>query len=474
MVHAYQIISHGRRFYRSLTYTSDARYCLRALQPSTSDRDDLWIEWERHGAGNPHEKMEPDATCVVTREWALSENLSLGTETYLPPRLLHGQLPETLVLNFRFWQDEDDNLRGYPLDMEACTDIIFVKVHKGAHVATHGDRFLSAPIEGMALPPSRTQIYRLKRSRMVRLRDATLRAFDALEAFTKRKELLLDAFRPTFKLAQSLSLLLARLGGHFFGPGADCDAPLAQLEELLESVDVLPLKRRQQRHRVSDVILPQLVDTLLEMAQRVAKAGGLPAYTGSGEAGAAADGSAVSVASASDIEDREFVLLDLLAAPKGSLLESLATVLSRIESIGSILAWAPYDEAKDMSKPQALTHEDLAIVVLPRLKLTFQARRVGDAVRLFSIDHADLFITNERDELTDELLAGIPHSLILSKCERARPLPMIATALTSAPMLAARPSRARAPCAFLARAPCHPCARATSEDERLMNFSGFL
>lgn len=33
VIHAYQILSHGRRFYRSLTYTSDARYCLRAMQP---------------------------------------------------------------------------------------------------------------------------------------------------------------------------------------------------------------------------------------------------------------------------------------------------------------------------------------------------------------------------------------------------------------------------------------------------------
>ena len=405
------------------------------MQPPTGDREDLWPQWERYAAGNPAAKTDADATCIITREWALSENLSLGTETYLPPRLLHGQLPEALVLNFRFWQDEDDNLRGYPLNAEACSDIIFVKIHKGAHVATHGERFLSANVDGMALPPSRTQVYRLKRARMERMRDATLRALEALEAFAKRHGLLLDAFRPTFKLAQSLSLLLARLGGHFFGPGADCKVPLQQFDELLESVDVLTLKRRQQRHRVSDVILPQLVDSLLQMAQRVAKSGNLPVDskanlakkgaadpTAAGGAAAAASpaASAGSVASASDIEDREFVLLDLLAAPKGSLLESLATVLTRIEAIGSILAWAPYDEAKDMGKPTAVAQEDLAIVALPRLKLTFQARRVGGNVRLYSIDHADLFITNERDELTDELLAGIPHSLLLSNSNGER------------------------------------------------------
>ena len=132
------------------------------------------------------------------------------------------------------------------------------------------------------------------------------------------------------------------------------------------------------------------------------------------------------------------MLLDLLAAPKGSLLESLATVLTRIEAIGSILAWAPYDEAKDMGKPTAFAQEDLAIVALPRLKLTFQARRVGGNVRLYSIDHADLFITNERDELTDELLAGIPHSLLLSNSNGERSV-LVAADMPIRPIIATVP-----------------------------------
>ena len=89
-------------------------------------------------------------------------------------------------------------------------------------------------------------------------------------------------------------------------------------------------------------------------------------------------------------------------------------VLSRIESIAHILAWAPYDENDDLSQPTAVSQSDLAIVTLPRLKLTFQARRVGEVVRLFSVDHADLFITNDCDALTASLIAGIPHSLVLS------------------------------------------------------------
>ena len=71
--------------------------------------------------------------------------------------------------------------------------------------------------------------------------------------------------------------------------------------------------------------------------------------------------------------------------------------------------------AAALGAADALSQSDLRIVSLPRLKLTFQARRdqVSGAVRLFSIDHADLFITNERNNAS-ALLEGIPHSLLLS------------------------------------------------------------
>ena len=44
----------------------------------------------------------------------------------------------------------------------------------------------------------------------------------------------------------------------------------------------------------------------------------------------------------------------------------------------------------------AIKQSDLFIISLPRLKLTFQARcNPSGAICLFSVDHADLFITNE-------------------------------------------------------------------------------
>ena len=54
-----------------------------------------------------------------------------------------------------------------------------------------------------------------------------------------------------------------------------------------------------------------------------------------------------------------------------------------------------------LASPDAITQSDLRIVSLPRLKLTFQALPVGESVRLYSIDHADLYITNERNEVSN-------------------------------------------------------------------------
>ena len=118
MVHVYRIESHGRRFYRSLEYCSDARYCLRDMQPSTAHREGMWPEWERHGAGHPYgDSHNQTKSAVITRDWMVEANLSLGRETYLPSRLLYGLVPQALLDTHAFWQDEDDHVRGSPRGM---------------------------------------------------------------------------------------------------------------------------------------------------------------------------------------------------------------------------------------------------------------------------------------------------------------------------------------------------------------------
>ena len=135
-VQVYEIISHGRRWYKSLQYCNDRRYALRCLAPDmTFVRRSGWPEWERHGGGHPLSVHSvSDVTTVITRSWGVtgkhSRNLSGGVETYIPDRLLFGVVPQALLdpkypkddkdrvkhtNRYEFWQGEDDHIRGYPV-----------------------------------------------------------------------------------------------------------------------------------------------------------------------------------------------------------------------------------------------------------------------------------------------------------------------------------------------------------------------
>ena len=55
------------------------------------------------------------------------------------------------------------------------------------------------------------------------------------------------------------------------------------------------------------------------------------------------------------------------------------------------------------------------LVELPRLKLAFMVRPDHNGeLRLYSLDHSDLFVTNDRHPLINKMVQGIPHCLLLS------------------------------------------------------------
>jgi len=114
IVQIYNVMSHGRRFYRSLEYTSDVHYSLRDMQPPFDDRMYPWPRWERHGAGHPYAQYPDPTSVVIFRDATHPDNLSGGQEQYIPSRLLYGIVPSALLDTHYFWQDKEDNLRGYP------------------------------------------------------------------------------------------------------------------------------------------------------------------------------------------------------------------------------------------------------------------------------------------------------------------------------------------------------------------------
>ena len=118
-----------------------------------------------------------------------------------------------------------------------------------------------------------------------------------------------------------------------------------------------------------------------------------------------------------DVASDDLVLLNLLYAPQRSRLHSILKTLVRIETAGYILGWTKRSnsELKQKSNGIKCGCPPLDLIELPRLKVTFTAREDHEGVlRLYSVDHMDLFITDEYDDMTTKMLEGIPHSLLLT------------------------------------------------------------
>ncbi|CAK9118523.1 unnamed protein product [Durusdinium trenchii] len=168
-VQIFKIDSYGHQHYRSLEYTTNARYCLAEKQPSPNDREDPWPDWGRYEAGQPDLNMQDKPPTVVmsrtivkdvhsdgsagagtgkkdplddSEEWSDGEPSDDETEQerkertvwersqkegeqYLPKRLLKGLLPEGLLEKYFIYQENETPwraIRGYPKTPEGEED----------------------------------------------------------------------------------------------------------------------------------------------------------------------------------------------------------------------------------------------------------------------------------------------------------------------------------------------------------------
>jgi len=127
VVHVYNIVEHGRVHYRSLVYSSDARFCLHDMEPRLT----LAQEWNvdqfrpRYESGDPRTEFEYEESLVITR----SLDTLKGTETFIPARLLYGLLPTALLETYLFWKcDLKDNLLGVEKVVDEVSAPTFVNV----------------------------------------------------------------------------------------------------------------------------------------------------------------------------------------------------------------------------------------------------------------------------------------------------------------------------------------------------------
>ncbi|CUF98849.1 Hypothetical protein, putative, partial [Bodo saltans] len=107
-VHIFDVVSHGRRFYRQHVFYSDVESSFREAGDSRGAGD-----------GTADRNCGVPTSAVILRRPTHPKNLSRSIETYLPHRFLYALLPDAIVQNHTFWQDEDDNIRGYPNERKA-------------------------------------------------------------------------------------------------------------------------------------------------------------------------------------------------------------------------------------------------------------------------------------------------------------------------------------------------------------------
>ncbi|CAL1133950.1 unnamed protein product, partial [Cladocopium goreaui] len=106
------------------------------------------------------------------------------------------------------------------------------------------------------------------------------------------------------------------------------------------------------------------------------------------------------------------LLLNLISAPKGTPLHSMARWASRLDDLSHVLAWGRCADA-DTSK-QTWACAPLRILQFPRLGLTFFVKDEGGVKRLVSADFGNLSVLLAPvPEQVAKLLTGIPHAVIL-------------------------------------------------------------
>ncbi|AAZ13558.1 hypothetical protein, conserved [Trypanosoma brucei brucei TREU927] len=108
-LHVFNLVPHARRVYRSLVFTSNQRWCLHSLPPITGPRPHDQLHLLAFQAGELDRRVQCEGSIEIHRY-----NSELGMrEMYVPAQLLQGVLPSVLLEVFLFWQDEEDNIRGY-------------------------------------------------------------------------------------------------------------------------------------------------------------------------------------------------------------------------------------------------------------------------------------------------------------------------------------------------------------------------
>jgi hypothetical protein len=338
-VQVFNLLSHTRRMFRSLVYTSNQKFSLHSL-PSVDRKLDREIFFKFKDEGGSFKKRVANESTLEIRR----KNQKLfGEESYVPSRLLQGVVPSVLLENFDFWMGTDDVLRGTSSGSLHWFDYsIEAEIHSnpelgGATITRRSDKQFSR----ISADP--------KQAALLRRGSVTPRT-------QKRIEDLAVEFPELSVEAVQIALSV-------------CNSDVAKAAEWL---------RVPENHmRVS-------VSTPNPATSRTMSSGtpGSPKIFNPSSPKSAEFGSTTK---GDDHEGAILTLLNLTNWEADGSLKALSMMLSRVEDVSHILVWGLWNADS--------CNYEIVSVELPRLRARFEPAFGADGIkRLYFLDHPGWFV----------------------------------------------------------------------------------
>lgn len=333
----FNLVSHARRMFRSLVYTSNQKYSLHSL-PSVDRKleREIFFKFKDEG-GSFKKRVSNESTLEIIRK---NQKL-FGEESYVPSRLLQGVVPSVLLENFDFWIGTDEVLRGTSSGSLHWFDYsIEAEIHSNAEL-------------GGATITRRSD-----------------RQFSRISADPKQAALLRrGAITPrTQKSIEDLAV----------------DFPDLSIEALQIALSVgnMNIAKATEWLRVPENLLRVSVSTFTPFSEPVS----LDSLGSSKFSSPTSPKAAFGTAVFDDGQDFEtLTLLNLTKWEADGSLKELSQMLSRVEDVSHILVWGIWNAVS--------CAYDIISVELPRLRARFQPAFGADGVkRLYFLDHPGWFV----------------------------------------------------------------------------------
>ena len=422
-VHVYNLISHGRRVYRSLIFTSHSKCALHSLPPKATEPNPKPIPFPvYHSSGDWKQAATGSATLVILRQ---SSALG-GQETYLPPRLLQGIIPSALLESFHFWQGEDLLVRGTPMDDQSqwYNYRLEIKINDPAEDSLHPITIIRKPLgvsfspisnlrydetqaaQNIAIIQSRAVGFSEKQAKYALRKAGTV--FKAIQ-WLQDKENTQELAEGVIKMEseKELSEEKLALSTVLENEGFSKESSIIALRLYDGDVD---LARSWLLDENNDEIILQKINKLAASSENID-------LSNSGSTSLASLDLSVHAA--------ELSLLNLLDVVDGdSFAGRLAKTLTRLEDLSHILIWISTSADSLTASAIATNQGAIHIIEFPRLKLKFQPKKEADGkIKMYLLEHEGWFISDhvesdESQKLLVNLLEGIENYLILENSAR--------------------------------------------------------